>query len=222
MQHDRIRVGLIGATPDRGWAMGVHIPALRARRHFEMTAVGATRQETAEAAANKWGVRGAYTDPRKLAADPDVDLVVVSVKTPGHHALVRTALEAGKHVLCEWPLAATMDEVRDLVRLARAQTGVRTFISLQARCAPVLAYAKDLVAQGYVGRVLSSTMLSASGWGAFTDQSRIYGADKKNRRDCAVRRRRSHARRAVLRAGRVSRGDGPRGDAPDEHHGERR
>ena len=180
MKNDRIRVGLIGANPDRGWAMGVHIPALQALPHFEMTAVGTTRQETAEAAANKWGVRGAYTDPRQLAADPDVDLVVVSVKTPGHHALVRTALEAGKHVLCEWPLAATMDEVRDLVGLARAQPGVRTFIGLQARGAPVLAYAKDLVAQGYVGRVLSSTMLSASGWGAFTDQSRIYGADKKN------------------------------------------
>src|SRR5437899_12425548 len=120
MKNDRIRVGLIGANPDRGWAMGVHIPALQALPHFEMTAVGTTRQETAEAAAKKWGVRGAYTDPRQLAADPDVDLVVVSVKTPGHHALVRTALEAGKHVLCEWPLAATMDEVRDLVGLARA------------------------------------------------------------------------------------------------------
>ena len=182
MKHDRIRVGLIGANPDRGWAMGVHIPALQALPHFEMTAVGTTRQETAEAAAKKWGVRGAYTDPRQLAADPDVDLVVVSVKTPGHHALVRTALEAGKHVLCEWPLAATMDEVRDLVGLARAQTGVRTFIGLQARGAPVLAYAKELVAQGYVGRVLSSTMLSprTGGWGAFTDRSGIYGADKKN------------------------------------------
>ena len=67
MKNDRIRVGLIGANPDRGWAMGVHIPALQALPHFEMTAVGTTRQETAEAAANKWGVRGAYTDPRQLA-----------------------------------------------------------------------------------------------------------------------------------------------------------
>ena len=181
MKNDRIRVGLIGANPDRGWAMGVHVPALQALPHFAMTAVGTTRQETAEAAAHKWGVRGAYIDPRKLAADPDVDLVVVSVKTPGHHALVRTALEAGKHVLCEWPLAATMDEVRDLVGLARAKPGVRTFIGLQARGAPVLAYAKDLVAQGYVGRVLASTMVSASGHGGeFTDRSGIYLADKKN------------------------------------------
>jgi predicted dehydrogenase len=160
MKNDRIRVGLIGANPERGWAMGVHVPTLQALPHFAMTAVGTTRQETAEAAAHKWGVRGASTDSRQLAADPDVDLVVVSVKTPGSHALVRTALEAGQHVLCEWPLAATMDEVRDLVGLTRAQTGVRTFIGLQARGAPVLAYAKELVAQGYVGRVLSSTMLS--------------------------------------------------------------
>ncbi len=181
MRNDKIRVGLIGANPNRGWAMGVHVPALKALPQFEISAVGTTRQETADAAAKKWGARGAYTDPHKLAADPEVDLVVVTVKTPGHHRLVRAALEAGKHVFCEWPLAANLDEARDLAELARQKKDVRTIIGLQSHAAPVLAYVKDLVAQGYVGRVLSGTMVSSTGgWGAVTDAANSYLADKKN------------------------------------------
>jgi predicted dehydrogenase len=115
-----------------------------------------------------------------LAADPNVDLVVVSVKTPDHHAHVRAALEAGKPVFCEWPLAANMEQVRDLADLARTQ-GIKTFIGVQARGAPILAYARDLVAQGYVGRVLAATMVSAtSGLGSLTDRANLYLTDKRN------------------------------------------
>src|SRR5262245_33568390 len=180
MKTDTIRVGIIGANPDRGWAVGVHVPALKALPDYAITAVATTRTETAEAAAKKFGARAAYTDSRKLAADPNVDLVVVSVKTPGHHAHVRAALEAGKAVFCEWPLAANMEEVRDLVSLARTK-GLKGFIGVQARCAPVLAYARDLVAQGYVGRVLAATMTSATaGMGAVADSTGVYLLDKKN------------------------------------------
>src|SRR5579864_3488188 len=152
MQHNVIRVGLIGASPDRGWAKQAHIPAIQALPQFSITAVCTTKRETADAAANQWGASAAYTDANQLVTDPNVDLVTVTVKCPDHYAPVRAALEAGKHVFCEWPLAANMDEVRDLASLAQTKA-VRTFIGLQARGAPVLCYARDLVAQGYVGRV---------------------------------------------------------------------
>ena len=74
-----------------------------------------------------------------------------------------------------------MTEVRELAELAWQKKGVKTVIGVQARGAPALAYAKDLVAQGYVGRVLSATMVSAAGGvGELTDQANAYLADTRN------------------------------------------
>ena len=74
-----------------------------------------------------------------------------------------------------------MTEVRELAELARQKRGVKTVIGVQARGAPVLAYAKELVAQGYVGRVLSATMVfAAGGVGELIYQANAYLADKKN------------------------------------------
>lgn len=179
MQKDKIRVGLIGASPDRGWASGAHVPALQALPDYALAAVSSLRRESAEAAAKKWNVPAAYTDANELIADPNVDLVVVSVKCPDHYVPVRAALEAGKPVLCEWPLAANMDDVRELVGLARARS-VPTFIGLQARAAPAVAYARDLVAQGYVGRLLGVSVVSAAaGRTEITNQAHAYAADKR-------------------------------------------
>jgi len=172
-----IGVGIIGANPDRGWAASVHLPALLGLPQFRLAAVATTRQASAEAAARKWSVPAAYADPASLAEDPAVELVVVSVRTPSHHGLVRTALLAGKHVFCEWPLAATTAQARELAELAAAR-GVKTAVGVQARTSPVLNYVRDLVAQGYVGEVLSSTITSASPpWGETTDEANCYLAD---------------------------------------------
>jgi predicted dehydrogenase len=179
MRKNGIGVGLIGANPDRGWASSTHVPAIQASPHFTLAAVCTTRPESAEAAARRWNVPAAYTDAGQLIADPGVELVVVSVKCPDHYAPVRAALEAGKPVLCEWPLAANPDEVHELAALAEARS-IATFIGLQARAAPALAYARDLVAQGYVGRILGVTMVSAAaGRTEITDQAHSFAADKR-------------------------------------------
>jgi len=179
METNKIRVGLIGASPDRGWASSTHVPAIQASRDYVLAAVCTTRRESADAAAKTWGVPAAYTDARVLIADTDVDLVVVSVKCPDHYAPAREALKAGKPVLCEWPLAANMEEVRELVSLAQAKS-IRTFIGLQARAAPAVNYARDLVAQGYVGRVLGAAVVSAAaGRTEVTDRAHAYAADKQ-------------------------------------------
>jgi predicted dehydrogenase len=179
MQKNGIGVGLIGASPDRGWASGTHVPAIEASPHFTLAAVCTTRPESADTAAKRWNVPAAYTDACQLVADPGVGLVVVSVKCPDHYAPVRAALEAGKPVLCEWPLAAHIDEVRELTGLAQARS-IPTFIGLQARAAPALAYARDLVAQGYVGRILGATLVSAAaGRTEITDRAHVFAADKR-------------------------------------------
>ena len=77
---------------------------MRALPQFEIAAVCTARQESAEAAARHYGAPLAFSDPEKLARHPDVDLVTVSVKVPDHYGPVMAAIEAGKHVYCEWPL----------------------------------------------------------------------------------------------------------------------
>jgi predicted dehydrogenase len=174
----KIRVGIVGASASRGFASIAHIPALRALPHFEIAAVCTTRQETAEAAAQHYGVALAFSDPEKLAQHPDVDLVTVSVKVPDHYRPVMAAIGAGKHVYCEWPLGRDTDAAMRMLDMAQRR-GIRHAVGLQGQMSPAINYVKDLVAEGYVGQVLTATMIGcAPNWGATID--RAYQADRAN------------------------------------------
>ena len=161
-----IGVGVLGATPDRGWAVRAHLPAIAASPDFALTAVATTRRESAEAARTRFGARHAFTDARELAAHPDVDLVVVTVKVPTHVELVTAALDAGKHVYCEWPLSTTAAEA---AALAVAATGVHAAVGLQARFSPAVRRARAILGDGGIGTVLSATVYSSRGKGNARD-----------------------------------------------------
>ena len=88
----KIRVGIVGANPSRGFASIAHIPALQALPDFEISAVCTTRQDSADAAAKHYGVPLAFSNAEKLAQHPDVDLVAVSVKVPDHYPPVMAAI----------------------------------------------------------------------------------------------------------------------------------
>jgi predicted dehydrogenase len=174
----KIRVGIVGANPNRGFASIAHIPALQALPEFEIAAVCTSRQDSAEAAARHYGAPAAYCDPEQLARDPGVDLVTVSVKVPDHYRPVMAAIEAGKHVYCEWPLGRDTAEANRMFEAAERR-GVRHAVGLQGRVSPAICYARNLVADGYVGRVLAATMIGcAPNWGAAID--RAYQADRAN------------------------------------------
>src|SRR5271154_2898614 len=174
----KIRVGIVGASPNRGFASIAHIPALRALPDFEIAAVCTTRQESAEATARHFGIRLAFSDPDRLPRHPDIDLVTVTVKVPDHYRPVMAAIEAGKHVYCEWPLGRNTGEAREMLDAAERK-GVRHAVGLQGQWSPTIGYVKDLVAQGYVGRVLTATLIGcAPNWGATLD--RAYQADFAN------------------------------------------
>jgi predicted dehydrogenase len=162
---DTIRVGVIGASPDRGWAATAHVPALRSLPQYQLTAVSTSRAESARAAAQQFGAAHWFTDARQLSEHPEVDLVVVTVKVPFHRELAQAALGAGKHLLVEWPLARDTEEALGLARLA-AQAGVRNAVGLQARFAPAVNYARELIADGYLGQVTSVNVIAARGKGA--------------------------------------------------------
>src|SRR5438309_2621351 len=97
-----------------------------------------------------------------------------------HPDVATAALDAGKAVYCEWPLGNGLDEARRLAALAKKK-GVLAVAGLQGRSAPSVAYVRDLIKQGYVGEVLSTTLIgSGMGWGPTVEASNVYLNDKKN------------------------------------------
>src|SRR5438093_11114868 len=101
----RIRVGIIGANPDRGWAAQAHIPALKSLSNdFEITALSTSRRESADAASKLFGVPFAFDNHQDLVNSAIVDVVAITGKVPYHLELATAGLGAGTAVLCGWPL----------------------------------------------------------------------------------------------------------------------
>ncbi len=148
-----LRVGLVGANPDRSWALLSHLPAIDRVDGVELTAVATSNEASARAAAVAFGVEHAYVGGAALADSPHVDIVSVCVKVPHHAEIVRAALAAGKHVLCERPLALSVEEAE--------AAGVQCAVGLQARMSPAVRRARDLVQAGAIGRLLT-VLLAAS------------------------------------------------------------
>lgn len=183
-----IGVGIIGASVDRGsntrahlpWARVAHVPAIHALPQYRLRAVSTTKTETAEAAARTFGAEHGFSDARQLIEHPDVDLVVVSVRVPFHYELVCAAVEAGKHVYCEWPLALTTEQANDLVERA-GRAGVRHIVGLQARASPAFCYVRDLLDQGHIGEPLSvNVSFAVPTWGSDVEAPVAYLHDKAN------------------------------------------
>jgi predicted dehydrogenase len=181
MTQGRFRVGIVGLQPDRSWAAVSHVPALRALADdFEIVGVANTSRASAEAAARECGLSRAFDNVAALIASPDVDIVAVTVKVPHHHAIVSAAIEAGKHVYCEWPLGNGLDEAKDMASRARG-AGVRGVIGTQAIFAPEINYLRDLLADGYFGEVLSTTLVGTGmTWGPVVKQANAYTLDRAN------------------------------------------
>lgn len=126
-----------------------------------------------------FGVRAVFADHERLVSQPDIDVVAVTVKVPHHRALVSAALAAGKAVYCEWPLGRDLDDAQAMASLAAAQ-GVGTVVGLQGRQAPAVAFVQALLSDGYLGEVLSTTMVGLSVPGEVVVQANAYMLDETN------------------------------------------
>ena len=151
---NKIRLGFVGANVNATWASQSHFPALLASPDVELTAVCTTRPESAEEARQAFGAKLAFHDFREMAASPEIDAVAVVVRVPSHYGPTKAAIEAGKHVLTEWPLGQNTAEAVELANLAR-EKGSQTVVGLQSRVSPALLFVKDLLETGYVGEVIS-------------------------------------------------------------------
>ena len=172
-------MGIIGVSAVRGWAAVAHIPALRALPNYEIRALSAHSAGSARAAGDVFGVSAVFPNHEQLVTQPDIDVVAVTVRVPHHRELVSAALAAGKAVYCEWPLGRDLDDARAMAALA-AEQGVRTVVGLQARQAPAIEFIQELLRDGYVGEVMSTTMVGLSVLGDVLGQPNAYMLDETN------------------------------------------
>jgi predicted dehydrogenase len=178
----KIRVGIVGATVTKGgsgWGANAHVPALHALPDYDLKAVCTAHADTATASAAEFGAELAFDNFEAMLANPDIDLVVVCVRVPGHHALVMQALEAGKNVFCEWPLGANLADAREMARLATASS-LRTAVGLQAESDPSLLYVRELIRDGFIGEVLAVNFVSISQAVTERGAGRIWQGDRRN------------------------------------------
>jgi predicted dehydrogenase len=142
-----VRVGVIGAG---AWACGAHIPGWLRDKRVEVVAVADTQRDLAEAAGKQFGLPAFVGDGRALIARDDIDVIDVVTPSATHFALATDAIEAGKHVLCEKPVAYDFRDTDKLAARAR-EKGLKTKLGFTFRYSPAMRYMKALIDQGYIG-----------------------------------------------------------------------
>lgn len=148
-----IGYGFMGAAHSQGWRTAPRIFDLPAE--IEMAVIVGRNVEAVAAVGGKWGWAEAVSDWREAIARDDID--IVDIVTPGdsHAEIAIAALEAGKHVLCEKPLANTVAEAEAMADAAAraAANGQRAMVGFTYRRVPAVTLLRDLIAAGQVGRV---------------------------------------------------------------------
>jgi predicted dehydrogenase len=187
-----IRVGFIGLSSNvssslgGAWGRNAHLPYLKQSQKYTIVALCNSSVDSAKKAIEAYGLDAsqvrAYGDPTSLANDPDVDMVVCSVKVKEHYTLIKPALEAGKMVFCEWPLASNLAQMKELVDIAE-QKNCKTISGLQGRMGEYVPAIQSFIGEGEgrFGKLLS-TSLEAYGMihGMATPASAKYLMEKES------------------------------------------
>jgi predicted dehydrogenase len=142
-----IRVGVLGAG---AWAQFAHIPGFKRDARCRVVAIADPVIERARAFAEQFGIPDVYDNHAELIARSDIDLVDVCTPSATHFELSWAALEAGKHVLCEKPVAYDFRETQRAAAFA-ASKGLKTKLGFTFRYSPAMRYMKALIDEGYVG-----------------------------------------------------------------------
>jgi len=148
-----IGYGFMGAAHSQGWRTAPRVFELPVP--VEMAVLVGRRADAVAEAAERWGWAESATDWREVVARDDIDLVDIVTPGDSHAEIAIAALAAGKHVLCEKPLANSVEQA-ERMRTAAAEAaarGVRSMVGFTYRRVPAATFARDLVADGVVGTV---------------------------------------------------------------------
>jgi myo-inositol 2-dehydrogenase/D-chiro-inositol 1-dehydrogenase/scyllo-inositol 2-dehydrogenase (NAD+) len=144
--------------------------------HAKIAAVSDTVEESAKAAAGELGIDTWYTDYRKALENRGVDAVIVVTPTKFHHDIVIEAARAGKHILCEKPMAMNREECQEMIDAA-AENKVKLQIGFMRRFDANFRRAKEIIDSGEIGEVVSVKSLTR---GPSTPQEWMYDIRKSN------------------------------------------
>jgi len=147
-----VRVGIISAN----WGAVAHLPAWRAVPGVEVIGICTSRQETAEAAARKFGIERPYWDAETMIADPEIDIVDCGTRPLTRHTMVLSALNSGKHVYNGIPFAVDLDHARALHTAWETSDRIGV-VDAFSQWIPAHRVAKDLIESGYLGSPLGGT-----------------------------------------------------------------
>jgi predicted dehydrogenase len=142
-----VNVGVLGAG---AWARGAHLPGYRRDPRCRVVAIADTEIDRARAAAQEFDIPTVTADAHELLDRADIDMIDVCTPSHTHFELAWAALEAGKHVLCEKPVAYDYHDTMRARDLAR-QKGLKTKVGLTFRYSPAMRYMRELVAGGFIG-----------------------------------------------------------------------
>ena len=160
MKEEKIGIGLIGT----GFARSAQAPAFRVCEGAELVAVCSGRFENAQKVAEELAIPHPCQDYQELLSLPDVSLVVISTPPVHHSQIALAALEAGKHVICEKPMAMSVAEARQMCEAAQARPRQLAIIDHELRFNPTWRRMKELVDAGYLGDLHHVQVLISSGF----------------------------------------------------------
>ncbi len=168
-----VNVGIIGCG---GIANGKHMPSLKAIPNVRMVAFCDIIKERAVKAAEKYGAEGAkvYEDYRELLKDSSIEVVHVCTPNRSHSFITVDALEAGKHVMCEKPMAINSEEAKKMLDAAK-RTGKKLTIGYQSRQRANSQYLKkeaenDVMGEIYYGKATAIRRRAVPTWGVFLNE----------------------------------------------------
>jgi predicted dehydrogenase len=142
------------AVTGTGFIGPVHVEALR-RLGIRVKGILGSSRAKSETAASRLGLPKAYISYEEILSDPDVDVVHITTPNRQHRDMVVGALDAGKHVVCEKPLATNSVETSELVERARQKPALVTAVNYNVRFYPLALHVRELLQKGAIGRVLS-------------------------------------------------------------------
>jgi predicted dehydrogenase len=145
--QSKLRIGALGAG---NWAQHAHLPGWQRDPRAEIVVLGDTVGERARDLAGELGIPEWTDDWQQIIARPDIDVIDVVTPSHTHLELSRAAIEAGKHVLCEKPVAYDFRQTSELAGLAKRK-GLKTKLGFTFRYSPGVQYAKSLIDEGFVG-----------------------------------------------------------------------
>jgi predicted dehydrogenase len=156
MPARQLGVGVIGCG---GIANGAHLPNYKRNPRVQVVAVADVDRERARATAERWKVDAYYEDYRELLARDDVEAVSITTPVFAHAEPALAAMRAGKHVLCEKPIARTLAEADAMVEASR-QAGVLFTMGYQSRFSRLWETSKRILDEGAIGQMMAMNVVS--------------------------------------------------------------